>query len=74
MVMYIFSHVFFFLPWSKKSVVLQSYWLDLVGIYHYAKNYQIIPDGMAILANRSRTDGQVDRRTDNMIIGHYLSI
>ena len=43
---FFFFFFFFFtffasaLPWSQKSGICQAYWLDLVGIYQCAKNYQ----------------------------------
>ena len=39
------------LPWSKKSGIWQTYWLDLVSIYQYAKNYQNILNGLSAMAN-----------------------
>ena len=38
------------LPWSKKSGIWKAYWLDLVGIYHYAKDYQKLLNVLSAIA------------------------
>ena len=59
------------LPWSEKSGIWQTYWLDLISIYQYTNNYRNIPNclsAMTIFANWPRTD----RRIHEVIIGQHF--
>ena len=49
-------------PLSMKPHIWQVLWLDLVGIYQYAKNYQTIPNGLSAVIIFSNSP-QTDRRT-----------
>ena len=72
----VFSHFFFsvkgkcrfriLLPWSKESGIWQAYCINLVGIYQYAKIYQIILNCLIAVhfANCPRTDRQTVSQGD----------
>ena len=50
-----------------KSGIWQVHWLELVGMYLYAKYYQNIPNGesaMAIFANLPQTDRRMEGQTE----------